>query len=379
MSSPINTDDSEQYAIEVAMVDALAAKETMFKVLVEGNSNNNNNNKISCCPYWPMTIIQKANFSLSKEDIGMTCNNKLGDRSFEYGSSWVEHYYTNLIMLCKEQDRMELVRMLYHWYIAQFSVDYISDVVNLSKEQFLETSNVLKPKNGTTCTALQKHRYSEQLEACLNLMKEHDKMLYSLPTKTARKISETLNDFYMAVAQQCDAQTGQIEDDSLYSMTMADYIDYRTINAGGLMGFVRQIYLISLLDKSSSIFPSTGEIRYVSYLVGKNIALINDLYGLRKDQLSGEPNIILKHVRETGRSSNSELDSLSLEPSISWAYEEIKQTVRDVTSYYEEHPDCLLTKYDIALNCISGNHGFHESSKRYELPEGFSWTEKVCG
>ena len=169
---------------------------------------------------------------------------------------------------------------------------------------------------------------------------------------------------------------------------MADYMDYRIINAGGLMGFVRQTYLISLLDdhKSNSTFPSTKEMQHVAHLVGKNIALINDLYGLRKDQLSGEPNIILlKHARKTGNSNSSSKlndDSMSsLEPSISWAFEEIKQTVRDITLYYEEHPDSLITKYDIALSCVSGNHGFHESSKLYELPEGFSWTEtqKVCG
>ena len=382
ISSINNTDDySEHSEVEVAMIDALAAKETMFKV-VEGN-----NNELSCSPYWPMTIIHKANFSLSKEDVVMTGDdNKLGERSFEYGASWVEHYYTSLITLCKEQDRMELVKMLYNWYIAQFSVDYINDVAAVSKEQFLETSNLLKPRNDNTCTALHKHRFSEQLEECRDLMKEHDKMLYSLPTKTAQKIFEALNDFYMAVAQQCDAQQkGQMieDDDPLNSMSMADYMNYRTINAGGLMGFVRQTYLISLLnDKSNSTFPSTNEMQHVSYLVGKNIALINDLYGLRKDQVSGEPNIILpKHARKTGNSSSKLNDSMSLEPSIAWAFEEIKQTVRDITLYYEEHPDSLITKYDIALSCVSGNHGFHESSKRYELPEGFSWTEteNICG
>lgn len=105
------------------------------------------------------------------------------------------------------------------------------------------------------------------LGACLKLMQDHDETLYSLPAVTAHKISTALNDFYMVVAQQCEAQKGQSED-PLNSMSLADYMDYRTTNAGGLMGFVRQTYLFSLLDKESS-FPTTGEMNQVSRLVGK--------------------------------------------------------------------------------------------------------------
>ena len=337
------------------MVDALSAKDTMFK---KGSH--------VACP-WPIKIVPQSDFSLSKEDICMTKN--LGDRSFEYGASWVEHYYSNLVAACREQDRMELVVMLYRWYVAQFSLDYLNDVDTLSKGQFLEASNVLNPPEGAL--SLREHRASAALQACLQLMQDHDETLYSLPAVTAHKISSALNDFYMVVAQQCEAEQGQSED-PLKSMSLADYMDYRTTNAGGLMGFVRQTYLFSLLDKDSK-FPTPGEMDSVAYLVGKNIALINDLYGLRKDQVSGEPNILLKHAREMGDKNHHG----SLQPSIAWALEEIKQTVRDVVLYYDSNPDSLITKHNIALGCISGNHGFHECSKRYELPEGFSWSSPV--
>jgi len=257
----------------------------------------------------------------------------------------------------------------------------MNDVAILSKERYLETSNVSNLKIGTASNkALLNHSFCTQLQACRYLMEEHDKALSLLPTVAGQKISEALHDFYMAVARQCDAQTrvGRIEghEDPLGSMSMADYMDYRTINAGGLMGFLRQTYLISLLDTSSSFtFPSSEEIEHVSYLVGKNVALVNDLYGLRKDRFSGEPNIILKYARERGcsDSSSNELGSFLSGPSISWALEVIKRTVRDIESYYEDHPDCLVTKHGIAFGCISGNYGFHDSSKRYELPVGFSW------
>lgn len=357
MSSSFQTEAPSEALDEVAMVDALAAKDTMFKA---GNS--------LVCP-WPVKIVSKNDFALTKTDIGMT--DKLGDRSFEYGASWVEHYYSNFVSLCQEQNRMELVVMLYRWYVAQFSLDYLNDVDPLSKEQFLEASNVLSPQKGAR--SLSQHSASAACRACLKLMQDHDETLYALPAVTSHKISTALNDFYMIVAQQCEAQKGQSKD-PLESMSLEEYMDYRTTNAGGLMGFVRQTYLFSLLEQDDNcVFPTPGEMQHVSYLVGKNIALINDLYGLRKDQASGEPNILLKHAKETGSGSGS------LQPSVAWALEEIKQTVRDVVFFYEKNPDSLITKHNVALGCISGNHGFHECSKRYELPEGFSWGSSPTG
>lgn len=339
---------------DAAMVDALAAKETMFKA---------GNESVRCL--WPIKIVAKEDFSLTKEDIGMgATDNRLGERSFEYGASWVEHYYAKLIEECKQQNRMDLVVMLYRWYVAQFSLDYLNDVATLSKEQFLEASNVLSPQKGAT--ALSEHSARQACQACLKLMQNHDETLYALPAVTSHKISTALNDFYMVVAQQCEAEQGETTD-PLDSMSLTDYMDYRTTNAGGLMGFVRQTHLFSLLDRKAT-FPSPREMDEIAYLVGKNIALINDLYGLRKDQVSGEPNILLKHSREYNAGGHG-----SLQKSIVWAVEEIKQTVRDVVFYYELHPNSLVTKYNIALGCISGNHGFHECSKRYELPDGFSW------
>lgn len=392
-------------SVKQAMIDALADKETMFKNISVGfNENYYNNNRNNCttsttpfCPRWPVTMVRKRDFSVSKEEIGLIGDkeNQLGERSYEYGASWVEHYYCNLVTLCKQQDRMDLVRMLYHWYIAQFSLDYMNDVAMLSKEQYMYASNVLQPENSADSrksTAIQEHRFASQLQACRDLMQEHDNALHSLPTVAANKISGALKDFYEAVAQQCDAQKrdGRFESDDhcasalLDSMSMNEYMDYRTINAGGLMGFVRQTCIIAMLDSTTAnesfVFPPTDRLQRVSHLVGKNVALINDLYGLRKDKLSGEPNIVLKHARETRRSrgndSEGSKEATPSEASVSWALEEIGQTVIRVELYCKEHPDCLVAKHNIAMSCISGNHGFHESSKRYELPKGFSWT---CG
>ena len=359
MSSSFHTEPPSEALEEDAMVDALAAKETMFKA----------GNRIPCP--WPIIIVPKQEFSLTKDDIGMATDDRLGERSFEYGASWVEHYYSKLIHLCQEKNRMDLIVMLYRWYVAQFSLDYINDVEHLSKEQFLEASNVLSPQKGAK--ALSKHKARAACHACLKMMQNHDETMYALPAVTSHKISTALNDFYMVVAQQCEAENGETVD-PLESMSLVDYMDYRTINAGGLMGFVRQTHLFAMLDPNTTLL-SPQDLDKVAYLVGKNIALINDLYGLRKDQVSGEPNILLKHAKSQSpihRSSGKQHPG-SLQASIAWAVEEIKQTVRDVVFFYELHPGSIVTKYNIALGCISGNHGFHECSKRYELPPGFSW------
>ena len=114
------------------------------------------------CP-WPVKIVNKSDFTLTKQDIGMM-DCRCGELSFEYGASWVEHYYANLITVCKEQDRIDLVVMLYRWYVAQFSLDYLNDKSPLSKEQFLEASNVLSPKWGAM--ALSSHSAAGPLRAC---------------------------------------------------------------------------------------------------------------------------------------------------------------------------------------------------------------------
>ena len=58
------------------------------------------------------------------------------------------------------------------------------------------------------------------------------------------------------------------------------------------------------------------------HVVGANIALINDLYGLRKDVLTSDVNIILKHQAE----KNCSL----LEDSVAWAMEEVVERVRQL-------------------------------------------------
>ena len=56
------------------------------------------------------------------------------------------------------------------------------------------------------------------------------------------------------------------------------------------MGFIRQCYLLQVLNEDEHCtFPTAAEMNEVAYLVGKNIALINDLYGLEAE-VSGEPN-----------------------------------------------------------------------------------------
>lgn len=331
---------------EMAMVDALAAKDTMFKPTIHTST------KLSCP--WPINIVTPSNFTFTTPE-SISTPPELPQRSFEYGASWVEHYYARLIVECKKHNRMDLVLMLYRWYIAQFTIDYLNDIQPLSSEQFLAASNVLFE---TTSLNELSDKARGICMACRELMKLHDDTLKALSVNVSKNISFALGDFYSSVAKQCSLQVD--EKQNLDSMTLQEYMEYRTLNAGGLMGFVRQVHLLSLLDPQCPI----GEMETISMLVGLNIALMNDLYGVKKDLNSGEPNIILKHSWEM---------QCDIQESVAWAATRIKGTVMNVQLYNKLHPNCISLNYDIAMNCISGNHGFHESSKRYELPAGFSW------
>ena len=148
------------------------------------------------------------------------------------------------------------------------------------------------------------------------------------------------------------------------------------------MGFLRQTFLFSLLDPKAPVGDTETELAELGHIVGYNIALINDLYGLKKDILTGDVNILLKHHHSiTRKAAQPEMDltaSLeSLSESIQWAMEEIKKTVRYIEDYYSTHPNSLVTKCNIAMGCVSGNHGAHATCKRFELPEGFEWPQSL--
>lgn len=247
--------------------------------------------------------------------------------------------------------------MLYHWYVAQFTLDYLNDAQPLSSEQFLAASNVLTDTRSWNTLNDQARSICM---GCRTLMVMHDEALNALPASVSVPIFSALDDFYSSVAKQCTMQNDGVE---LESMTLHEYMEYRTLNAGGLMGFVRQIRLLSLFDPDCPV----GDLDTISRLVGLNVALMNDLYGVKKDALSGEPNIVLKHAREM---------QCDVKESVAWAAECIQETVKDVECYYKLYPNCICTKYNVAMSCISGNHGFHESSKRYQLPDGFSWISR---
>ena len=336
--------DSDDEIDEMAMMNALGANDTMFKSA----------SIPIACP-WPIHIVSASEFAMtSPEAIRMPP--ELPHRSFEYGASWVEHYYAGLIKECRKQERMDLVVMLYQWYVAQFTLDYLNDVSPLSSEQFLAASNVI---SSTECLERLSGDACKIAKACRKLMKMHDDKLDSLPVDISRDISAALQGFYTSVARQCN------NDADFESMGLQEYMEYRTLNAGGLLGFIRQIRLLSYLDRDCR---PVGEWSVISRLVGLNVALVNDLYGVKKDSISGEPNMILKHAS---------VMQCDLNESVHWAVDCIKDTVTQISIHAELHPGDICTKFNVAMNCVSGNHGFHESSKRYELPRGFSWETNV--
>lgn len=87
-----------------------------------------------------------------------------------------------------------------------------------------------------------------------------------------------------------------------------------------------------------------------------------------KDQISGEPNIIIKH--------QAYHKCTTLQESLEWAGLLIDEMTYKILLYNKEHSDTIVAKLNVAMVCISGNLGFHESSTRYKLPDGFVWPKK---
>ena len=163
--------DSDDEIDEMAMMNALGANDTMFKSA----------SIPIACP-WPIHIVPASGFAMtSPEAIRMPP--ELPHRSFEYGASWVEHYYAGLIKECRKQERMDLVVMLYQWYVAQFTLDYLNDITPLSSEQFLAASNVV---SSSECLERLSGDACRITKACRKLMKMHDDKLDSLPADISR-------------------------------------------------------------------------------------------------------------------------------------------------------------------------------------------------
>ncbi len=304
-------DTTDKKMGEMAMLDALGANESMFKTV----------SKPISCP-WPIRIVPSSKFSITTpQEIQMPP--ELPHRSFEYGASWVEHYYASHVKECLNRQRMDLVVMLYQWYVAQFTLDYLNDIYPLSSEQFLAASNVI---SSTKSLELLPKDACRITKACRKLMKLHDDKLNSLSPEYSSDIFSALHDFYSSVARQCNSDT------DFDSLTLHEYMEYRTLNAGGLMGFIRQIKLLSYLHQDIPV----GDLSVISRLVGLNVALINDLYGVKKDRISGEPNMILKHASEM---------QCGLNESVHWAVDCIKDTVTRISIHSELYQGDVCAKF----------------------------------
>lgn len=355
-------DKTPEDKVTKEMTDALSARSTMFK----GRPKD-----IDTCAWYVRTVTPEEFCFKTASDLELP--EIFGERAFEYAATWVEHYYYELVQECRSRNKLGLVKMLYHWYIAQFTIDYLNDVFPLTSEQYLESSGLVPlPENGLQVNsrvkypcmieAIKMRKVRALLVASREQMKLHEAALGVLPDHQATKIREALDGFYKTVVKQFGLSQKELFD----SMNLKDYYAFRTLNAGGEMGFIRQTFVFSLVDPTAPV--GTEEFEELGRMVGRNIALINDVYGLKKDILTGDVNIILKHQHE---------NKCSLDDSIKWGTDEIVKTVRFIEYYYAKYPHTVETKYNVAMGCVSGNHGAHATCKRFELPQGYKWPESL--
>lgn len=399
----------------MATTNALAAKSTIF---TERPSD------VDKCPWYVNTVKPETFVFPTPTSIGLP--RIFRERALEYASTWVEHYYYELIQASrKEQYQIsssslkdlcgtDIIKMLYHWYIAQFTIDYLNDVYPLTSHEYLASSGLVAdlPKGekrlpsqakqktwknyflltrstNAMVNMLKQHKAKTMLLACREQMNFHEAVLVKISKghpEISKQIRTALKGFYDTVVTQF-----QHSQDTLFEdMTLAEYYDFRTLNAGGTMGFLRQAYLFQLVDTTDAPLGEYEQLQELSMVVGRNIALVNDLYGLQKDILTGDVNIILKHHHKQqqkqqekddisskvgSRSSNTRANDMAA--SVQWAVDEIVETVRYIENYNARYPHNLETKYNIAMGCVSGNHGAHSTCERYELPPGFEWPESI--
>jgi len=351
----------EKVSLSPHAVDALAVQNsTMFK----------EPSRKELPSWWPINTVLPQDFtftSLAKAELPEI----LGKQSFEYTSSWIEHYYYVLVREAQKQGRLDIIKILYHWYGAQFVIDYLADRYPLSIRQYLEASDLLHEPSfqdrsafGSQCLEdISTGKIRMVLQACSKVMEKYHEMIQ--PLETLDGINSACNGFYETVVQQLEYGMTTSGQKSLFdSMTLEDYYNFRSRNAGGEMGFLRQTFLMTLLDPKASFNNDTAKLRELAREVGKNVAIVNDLYGLEKDRATGDVNVLLKYEHDNRCTS---------EETMEWGKEELYRTVQWVQEYRKEYPNTLESKHGIAMACIAGNHGTHDTSNRFRLPEGFSW------
>mmetsp|Transcript_22377 Transcript_22377/g.48159 ORF Transcript_22377/g.48159 Transcript_22377/m.48159 type:complete len:427 (-) Transcript_22377:1260-2540(-) len=329
--------------------NVLAAEESMFKPPSTDSDR---------CT-WPVLTVDPCAFTFQDgRDIHLP--NAISLRSFEYGSSWVEHYYQPLIRECKEQNRLGIIRALYQWYTAQFTLDYLQEQTFISKEVFLYSSYQHDDKScfdgaGGTCEEVK-----ELIEGCRSLMVDYtNTMKAELPSYLLAKIQEGTATFYRSSVEQI---TGACLEEN---MSLEEYVRFRAVNAGGMFGFVEQCHLLQWLHPRHE-GASHHVLKAFADNVGMHVALLNDLYGLDRDAETGDLNIVLRYASEK---------DCGVGEAVRWAVERLQRCASNVRAICDEHPNSIPSEFDVGIECVAGNHGFHEVSKRYKLPDGFIWPD----
>ena len=330
--------------------NVLTKQDSSFKQASESNYD-------SCM--WPTFIVHPNNFTLSGEDIDLPL--KYFERSFEYASLWVEHYYRPLILECKRFDKLDIIQALYQWYTAQFTFDYIKENHNLTIEQFQYASYLSLDE--TFLKDLDPNIRCI-LEDCHILMKMYTTTMSDLlPFELYMKIKTGTDSFFKTSVDQIRASS---KIDDFDKMTIDEYVYNRAINAGGVFGFVEQCRLLNWFNPEEYLLEEQILTSF-SHHVGLHVALVNDIYGLERDIKTGDLNIILKY----------ELDmNCSRETALEWATKQLQSCVLEIESVCDRRKHSTPKIFNVAMDCIAGNHGAHEISKRYRLPPGFSWPEE---
>jgi len=338
--------------------NVLTAEESMFKEApCDGTSDR--------CT-WPILIVEPHTFTFTNgADIHLP--KSITSRAFEYGSTWVEHYYQPLIQECTKMHRLDIIRALYQWYTSQFTLDYLQEYAEISAEQFLYASFQLHDKTSFAEDLLYNDKQiDDQLKGCRRLMEEYtNTMTTALPPEIYAKIKKGTDSFFHTSVEQIAGADKHL--------SFEEYMRFRAINAGGIFGFTEQCYLLQWLCKNTEqqqlpLLASMPEdvLDVLADNVGLHVALLNDLYGLERDAQTGDLNIILTY---------SNRNSCDVEEAVEWAVQWMQQCAVNINAIEQEYPNTFPSKFRIAMSCVAGNHGGHETCKRYKLPDGFVWPD----
>mmetsp|Transcript_9059 Transcript_9059/g.12852 ORF Transcript_9059/g.12852 Transcript_9059/m.12852 type:complete len:192 (+) Transcript_9059:2-577(+) len=185
-----------------------------------------------------------------------------------------------------------------------------------------------------------------------------------LPPELYRKVKDGTDGFFRTSLEQMTASSDN--DHHRSDMSVDEYLHHRAINAGGVFGFVEQCHILQWLHPNEKQLDEQLLLD-LSSNVGLHVALANDIYGLERDEKTGDLNIVLKYEKTRG---------CSRDEALYWAVKHMQKSYLDIRSICSEHPDTIPAKFQVALDCIGGNHGAHEICKRYRLPGEFSWPEE---